>query len=218
MKNERYFINSLYKAITSHSGCNWQDALSNGQLSSKFWLLDEVKKLNLNLGKVFICAGWVGVLPALMFKDSDIHFDIIRSFDIDPACADAADVLNSEYVKNNWKFKATTLDIFDINYENHPFQCWSKSNNRMSYPVDIIPDTIINTSCDHIFPFDKWYNLIPDSKLIILQNNDYKHDDEHINNISDLEEMKSQAPMQKLLFEGTLVLSEYNRYMLIGIK
>jgi hypothetical protein len=218
-EKNRYFIDNLYKSINKYPECNWNDALSNGQISSKLWLIEELKKLDLDLGVVFVCAGWLGTLPALVFKDGNLRYKCFRSFDIDPQCADAADSLNKDpYVIDNWQFKATTFNIFDINYYNHPFQCWSKTNNRMSYPVDTIPDTIINTSCDHINPFESWWNLIPENKLVILQNNDSKIDDDHVNNITNLEDMKKQAPMKTLLFEGILKLSDYNRYMLIGRK
>lgn len=218
-EKDRFFIDNLYKSIQLYPESNWNDALSMGQISSKLWLIEELKKLNLDLGVVFVCAGWLGTLPALIFKDGNLKYKCFRSFDIDPQCADAADTLNKDpYVINDWQFKATTEDIFKINYYNHPFQCWSKTNNRMSYPVDTIPDTIINTSCDHVDPFSKWWNMIPDNKLVILQNNDSKIDDDHVNNISSLDEMKAQAPMKMVLFEGTLALPKYNRYMLIGRK
>ena len=36
-----------------------------------------------------------------------------------------------------------------------------------------VPNTIINTSCEHIVNFDEWYRKIPAGKLVILQSNDY---------------------------------------------
>ena len=32
--------------------------MSRGQLKSKKWLVDELKKLDLKLGTMFLCAGW----------------------------------------------------------------------------------------------------------------------------------------------------------------
>jgi hypothetical protein len=212
------FILDLSKAISSNPNANWNDALSKGQLFSKLWLIEEVKKLELNLGTVFVCAGWYGTLSALIMKDGSIDFKCFRSFDIDPTCESIADQLNKTAVTEDWKFKSTTLDIFDINYTQHPFQCWSKVNSRMSFPVETIPDTIINTSCDHISPFSKWWDLIPENKLVILQNNNSKIDDDHVNIINNIDEMKKQAPMSKILYEGVLILPDYTRFMLIGVK
>ena len=215
---EDQFINNLSKAITSYPNVNWNDSFSKGQLFSKLWLIDEVEKLNLDLGTTFVCAGWLGTLAALIMKNGKIKYNCFRSFDIDGDCEQAADQLNRFAVTQDWKFKATTLDIFDVNYENHKFQCWSKVNNRMSHPVETIPDTIINTSCDHINPFNQWWNLIPAGKLVILQNNNSKIDDTHINVVSSIEDMKQQAPMSRILYEGILPFPDYTRFMLIGIK
>ena len=51
----------------------------------------------------------------------------------------------------------------------------------MSLLITDVPDTIINTSCEHIHDFELWYNKIPKGKLIILQGNDYFELNEHVN-------------------------------------
>lgn len=212
-----FFIKNLSKSLVSYPNLNWNDAFSKGQLYSKLWLIDEVKKLNLHLGNVFVCAGWLGTLPALIFRDGNIKYNYFRSFDIDVTCADAADTLNrNPYVVDGWKFKASTSNIFDIDYNNYTYETKKKDGSLQL--MNESPDTIINTSCDHIFPFKRWWDLIPDGKLVILQNNDSKIDADHINNINSLDEMKKQAPMKEILYEGILRLPDYNRYMLIGIK
>ena len=212
------FIANLSKAINDYPDVNWDYAFSKGQLLSKLWIVHELKRLDLDLGNIFVCAGWIGILPALMFKEPDLKIKNIKSFDIDPTCEAAADRINKPYVIDGWKFNAITMDIHDIDYQKHTFRIWRTNHSVFSDPFDIIPNTIINTSCDHIFPFEKWWDLIPQGKIIILQNNNSKLDDDHVNNVNSLEEMKKQAPMSKILFEGELELSMYTRYMLIGIK
>ena len=86
-----------------------KDALSEGQLNSKLWLLDKIK--GIDLGTVFICAGWYGVLATMMFEDENVYVDKIRSFDIDDDCWKVAEDLNEPWKADNWTFKATTLDI-----------------------------------------------------------------------------------------------------------
>jgi hypothetical protein len=211
------FVKNLSKSLALYPTLNWNDALSKGQLFSKLWLIEELKNLDLDLGTVFVCAGWVGTLPALIFKDGNLKYNVFRSFDIDQTCADAADSLNRDpYVIEGWKFKATTSDIFEINYSTHMY--FTQRRDGSLTDLTETPDTIINTSCDHIDPFDNWWNMIPKNKLVILQNNDSKIDDDHVNNINSLDEMKAQAPMEKILFEGVLRLPDYNRFMLIGYK
>lgn len=211
------FYSQLTTAIEKFPNINWTDAFSKGQLFSKLWLIRELKSINLDLGTVFIMGGWVGVLSLLMFRDKDLRFKNIRSFDIDPECAGAADTLNRNNVMDNWRFKASTIDMFDINYHGASYKTLRANGEAVS--LNETPDTIINTSCDHIFPFSRWWDQIPEGKLIAIQNNNFfGADEDHVNNVNSLEEMKAQAPMSELLYEGVLEFPQYNRFMLIGKK
>jgi hypothetical protein len=194
-----------------------KDAFSRGQIKSKKWLIDELVKLDLDLGTVFLCAGWYATLAAMLFE-SPCKIEKIRSFDGDPACVDVADTINASYFKNSWRFTAISEDIHNINYSEHSWAAWSNTNNRMSYPIVDIPTTIINTSCEHIENFNLWYNRIPLGKIVILQTNNYFEIADHINCSSSLEEFATSTPMTEVLYQGELQLPKYNRFMRIGIK
>ena len=191
------------------------DCLSQGQIKSKKWLIEEVIKLNLDLGTVFLCAGWYATLATMLFESS-IKIDKIRSFDIDPSCVSIAEIFNKPWVLEDWKFKSCTKNILDINYDFYTYGV-VRSNGTICELSDC-PNTIINTSCEHIENFDIWYNLIPKDKIVILQTNNYGEIEDHINCSSSLEEFRTQTPMTTLLYEGELVLDKYTRYMRIGIK
>lgn len=191
------------------------DCFSRGQIQSKQWLVKELKKIKNDLGTVFLCAGWYATLSTMMFEKG-FKIDKMRSFDIDPNCVDIAEIFNAPWFKKEWQFKALTADIHDIDYEEHTWQYWSNKNNRMSYPITDCPDTIINTSCEHVIDFDGWYNKIPKDKLVVLQSNNFFEVDEHVNCSKDLESFANQTPMTKVLYEGELPLEKYTRYMRIG--
>lgn len=195
----------------------WDDCFSRGQLQSKAWLVRELKELDPKLGTVFICAGWYATLATMLFEN-DFDIDCIRSFDIDESCVEIAEVFNKPWFVDNWKFKAITEDIKNINYFGHQWQMWSNKNNRLSNPISDTPDTIINTSCEHIDNFAEWYDKIPYGKLVILQSNNYFDVKEHVNCSNDIDEFKAQAPCNEYLFTGTLDLGIYKRFMIIGIK
>ncbi len=209
-------FSQLRNAIDNHDA-DLSDALSWGQLKSKRWLVSELEKLNLSLGTIFLCAGWYGTLAPMLFN-STCQIDKIRSFDIDDKCLEIADTINTEYVKDNWKFKAVTKDINNINYELYTWQTWSKHNNRLCYPILDIPTTIINTSCEHIKNFNEWYNKIPNGKIIILQTNNYAEIEDHVNCSTSLENFADNTHMASVLYSGQLELEKYTRYMRIGIK
>ena len=147
---------------------------------------------------------------------SQLRLDKIRSFDIDPSCVDIAEGLNREYLKDKWKFKAITQDIHNINYAGHRYTTYRANGEEQILYNE--PDTIINTSCEHIKDFNAWYNSIPDGKLVILQSNDFFELEEHINCVKNIEEFKEQCLVSNLLYSGTIELSKYNRFMLIGQK
>jgi hypothetical protein len=203
--------------VVSLGTVNLNDAFSWGQLKSKRWLIDELEKLDLDLGTIFLCAGWYATLAAMLFE-STCKIEKIRSFDIDGSCVDVADTINAVNFKNNWRFKAVESNIFDINYSSHEWTAWSKTNNRMSYPITDVPTTIINTSCEHIENFKSWYDKIPVGKIIVLQTNNYFEIEDHINCSSSLEEFASNTHMTEVLYQGELHLPKYTRFMRIGIK
>jgi len=223
------------------------DALSQGQIKSKQWLLSKIK--GIDLGMVFICAGWYGTLATMMFEDENIYVDKIRSFDIDDSCWKIAEDLNEPWKADNWVFKATTLDIVSfftngyysdkdttvINKITNIDNTWSLEEKEKHgtnktyhyYTINVkgepklcqeVPDTIINTSCEHIEKFTEWFNAIPRDKLVVLQSNNYFEIDDHVNCVKDLNQFKQQAPLSNIIYEGELELEKYTRFMLIGYK
>lgn len=193
----------------------WNDCFARGQLQSKAWLIRELKELDPELGTVFLCAGWYATLSTMLFEN-DFEIDKVRSFDIDPSCASIAEIFNKPWTMKDWQFKASTADIKDINYSGYTYKT-IKSDGTESELYDE-PDTIINTSCEHIPDFSKWYDKIPEGKLVILQSNNYFDVEEHVNCSNNVEEFKAQAPCKEYLFSGTLDLGIYKRFMIIGRK
>ena len=190
------------------------DCFSRGQIQSKKWLVDKLKELDLNLGTVFICAGWYAtIIP--MCSEADIKFDKIRSFDIDDSVWKIAETFN-QHLKDNWKFKAQTKDIMDINYTVDVYTT-VKGNGDIEECKDS-PDTIVNTSCEHIEKFDEWFAKIPKGKLVILQSNNFFEVEEHVNCVNDSLHFEQMAPLSKVYFAGELTLEKYTRYMRIGHK
>ena len=94
-----------------------------------------------------------------------------RSFDIDFKCEGIAKVFNKPWVIDDWKFQASTQDIQSINFEEHVSTVRRADGSECN--VLDVPDTIINTSCEHIENFTDWYAKIPNGKLVILQSNNY---------------------------------------------
>jgi len=191
------------------------DCFSRGQLLSKQWIIEELEHMDLDLGIVYLCAGWYATL-ATMLLESDLRVNKVRSFDTDPEVAAIAKIFNKPWVIDNWRFQAVTKDIHKIDYRTHEYKV-TRANGTLA-TVKETPDTIVNTSCEHIEDFESWYESVPNGKLVILQSNNFKTVKEHINCVNNLFEFKRMAHMTVLLYEGELDLGEYKRFMLIGRK
>ncbi len=75
-----------------------------------------------------------------------------------------------------------------------------------------------NNLSKHIKDFDKWYNSIPNGKLVILQSNNYFDLPEHVNCVENEVQLAITAPMSDVLYMGSLKLEKYSRFMVIGYK
>lgn len=227
---EKYVDSPFTPALKSlrNGELDWNtDCLSQGQLRSKRWLVTELSRLDLDLGVVFLCAGWYGTLATMLFE-SDIKLERIHSFDTDPAAGPIAEIFNKTQYLNEWEFKSSTVDIHTMNYTTEPAPSdgtvgnfYFKTENFSSGKVietRLKPNTFINTSTEHITDFDDWYTSIPFGSLIIMQGNNYHDLEEHVNTHKSLADFSWMCHMRKPLYEGELDLGDYVRYMKIGYK
>jgi len=209
-------LDTLRRVINTFPDANIQDAYSRGQILSKKWLIKELENLPVDLGTVFLCAGWYGTLSLMLFE-AGMKITKIRSFDIDDEVWPIAETINRPMVMSDWQFKAQTEDIHNINYKDgHTYNTYRRDGKaRELYDK---PDTVINTSCEHIENFSEWYNKISKGTLVILQTNNYYEIDDHVNCVDNIEQFKEMAPMTDCMYDGILNLDKYNRFMLIGYR
>lgn len=183
-------------------------ALNKNQIASKMWLADALLGINRGeLGTLLILGGWVGVLGAVLLHDSRFSIGKVVSLDIDERCAPIAESLNATHTRAG-RFVALTADMLDFDYGVAPDA--GGDNHRF--------DLIINTSCEHLTEFERWYARVPEGQLLVLQSNDYDACREHVNCVPDLAAFRAQAPMREVLFCGERQMRHYVRFMLIGRK
>jgi len=166
----------------------WMDAIRNsedryrtlesfwkGQVNSKIWLIESLEKTLFwqpVAANIVIYGGWNGVLASLLFN-TDIGISHITSIDIDPICKETASTINKRQ-EIEGRFTAVTADMCDY--------------------INLDASIVINTSCEHITQeqYSKWLKNQSAESLIIVQNNNYKELDEHINCMSSLDEFKDK--------------------------
>ena len=200
------------EAVTSQShiiSLN-KDVFSSGQVGSKLWLCRQIETLlkGQKPQTVWILGGWAGLLSFLLLSREQLNIEAVRSFDLDSASSQKADLINENWVWRKHKFKAKIADCNLLDYTDGSF-AGSKE-----------PDLIINSSVEH-FHSKKWYDNIPSGKTVALQSCDLKHPS-HIACAHSEEELKKQFPLSKLLYSGSLRFDykthSFSRYMLIGEK
>ena len=186
------------------------DSFSKGQILSKLMARNCLMDLNLDSHKTaMVLCGWSGVLSNLLLEKL---FHSVVSIDKDPDCEPVAIRMNYEYYIKG-RFNAITKNIFDIKYKK-PKLIINKFSTEKINQFDII----INTSCEHIEDFQKWYKLLPEGQLLLLQSNNFFDIKEHVNCVASLEAFKEMAPMRRLLLSRQLHLEKYTRFILIGYK
>lgn len=201
MKNELFFITRISSVLYDPFVYNnlpmreLRDALSDGQLLSKHWLLTELKKIiserpaDAPEARVAILGGWIGTL-ALLINSSELPVHI-TSIDLDERACTIASKLNYGF-----NFSARTGNMYHIDYNEF--------------------DIIINTASEHIPDIAAWRATIPADKIIIAQNNDFVDGDGHVSTVNNSSALRPLLNFKKVLYEGSRHFPQYKRFMLIG--
>ena len=86
-------------------------------------------------------------------------------------------------------------------------------------PPDKDTYMVINTSCEYITQeqYNTWLANAPDDVYIVLQSNNFKDPEEHVNCMSDLDEFKRKSKL-KVDLEEELELPKYKRFLICGRK
>lgn len=186
------------------------DSISNSQLESKKWLVDELE--GIPLGVVFLCGGWY----ATVLFDSRLDFTKCVSIDLDPSCRPIAKILHTELVIDDWTFIPVTKDIRTVDFHASTFEVIRA--NGTTCDVSMVPTTVINTSCEHIDDFTGWWDSLPKGILVAVQSNNGYDIPGHVNCSSSLVEFAATTPLATELYSGEKDMFKFTRYMRIGIK
>lgn len=175
------------------------DAMDEVQMASKLWLIDELDKCADVSDKPMVVVGaWYGVLPLLMNWRMKNPPPRMLCIDIDHEVLSAGERLIGPLYENV-EFRLADAMTFD-------YETFGGGPGAV----------VVNTICEHLPQFDSWWKRIPNGHLVVLQSNNYFLCPDHVNAVDSLEEMKEQAPMSRVLFEGALPLLKWKRFMLIG--
>lgn len=194
---------------------NLDDHFSRGQMKSKFWLISELNKLDIEPTNVALLGGWYATIAYFFFLNWD-SIEKFRNYEIDPMCIAQSDSFNHSQWKNSWQFKATQDDVCNLRWEPPLLVTRTKNVQGRMVREDFNPDLIVNTSCEHMD--EKWFYDIPDGRTVVLQTNDYFSNEQHVNCVHDIKEALEKYKFSEVWYSGTLDTGLYNRFMIIGKK
>ena len=203
---------STIEYLIQHASLFPKTAYSKGQLASKSWLLQELPRVplrkELSTCTVGIVGSWIGTLVEPLLLNYPVHIDRIYGFDMDPAAIELSERLNNKYLTDNWSYKGVISDVNSLDFSNLQFET---GGELITTELDII----INTSCEHMTT--EWFDTVSDNTLVVMQTNNSREFEGHINTVSSQAEMCELYPMTSD-YCGELQTPVYTRYMQIGYK
>lgn len=220
------------------------DFFSRGQVNSKLWLINELKRIitNNEIGTVALYGGWYSFLSHML--DNEFKVDTIYSMDLDPKVIKPASYMYKDIL--NYRFRPLQCNVNDNKWDEEENLWYVDEEKRdkdykAHYTEKIIEiqqgyydpkksgiwhtlgwkkigavDIVINTSCEHMD--NRWFYKLPAGTLVALQTNNYFENPQHSNCAESLDAVRHRYPMEKVFYEGALPTALYDRFMLIGLK
>jgi len=173
---------------------DFSESIFDTQIQSKAWLCHSLNKSkDREIKQVEILAGWYGVvsIPMIMYTfGRDVKINI---YDVDECTHDISKFMFENYQNVNVYHK-------DVVFDN----------------LELEGDTIINSSCEHMYDMSDLVNANR-GKLFVLQSNNNRNVKWlHINCVDTCEELIEQADIKNVLYKEATNIYGNKRMMVIG--
>ena len=178
------------------------------------WIIQNIVRVygEKYLGTIYVLGGGIGILPAMLL-DTTLRYENIRNLDINGTCKFLADEIMKKEVLNNWKFKASTQDIFEVGYETNSFSL-TLPDGSMSKEFSEVPGLVINTNISHMQHADDWYKMIPDTRKLIIvgETGDVPRP------YASSKQFNESFPMTFTQYTGVITVDDKQYFLKIGIN
>jgi hypothetical protein len=164
------------------------------------------------LGTIYVMGGGIGVFSAMLL-DTSLRYENIRSLDINGTCKFLADEIMQTEVLDNWRFKASTQDIFKVDYINNKFTT-DLPDGTSSKEFDEVPGVVINTNISHIQNSDDWYKMVPDTRKLILVG----ETGDVFRPFASSKQFNEAFPMTFVQYTGVIIVDDKQYFLKIGLK
>ena len=166
------------------------------------------------LGTIYTLGGGIGLMGAMLL-DTKLRIENIRNLDINGTCKFLADEMMKKEVLDNWKFKASTQDMFAVDYAENNLEI-TLPNGSTSKAFKEIPGLVINTNVSLLQNQDDWYDMIPDQRKIVLIGE--AGDIDIHRPFSSSQAFNKSFPMTFEQYTGVITVGKKQYFMKIGLK
>lgn len=183
-----------------HRAADIIHSLNDRQVQCKKWMVEELERVESHYAKydeVYIIGSWYGqiIVPMLLERlPHPMHW--IELVDPDE---EALNISKAHWLKEVQLLTPTKLKILPQRVED---------SSRCE-------GVIICTSCEHMPPF---IDRCTPSSLFVLQSNNYREVEDHVNCVDSAEELAAQFNINRILFSGKKDMGNYTRFMVIGYQ
>ena len=215
-ENNDKIVDRLKDLIYSYPNIDISSFINKPHAMVYSWIIQNVVRVygEKYLGTAYVLGGGVGILGAMLL-DTTLRLENIRSLDINGTCKFLADEMMQNEVLDNWKFKASTQDIFKVDYATNIFEL-ILPDGSMSKEFSEVPGLVINTNISHLENMEDWYErMIPDTKRVVLLG---ETGDDVVRPYASSKQFNNAFPMAFEQYTGVLTVNKKQYYLKIGIK
>lgn len=169
-----------------HRAVDIAESYDPKKIKSKEWLIEELDKIPFNPEWIYIAGSWYGNILVPKLLDLYPNITRIKLHDIDP---EVPKIARGIFFPDIECLRADQQDSTQFIYEH----------------------MVINTSCEHMGVLN-----ICSNSTVVLQSNNYKEVEDHINCVDSWQELADQYKLKDVYYGGELEFEKYKRFMVIG--
>ena len=213
-ENNDKIVDRLKDLIYSYPNVDISSFINKPHAMLYSWIIQNVVRVygEKYLGTIYVLGGGIGILPAMLL-DTKLRLENIRSLDINGTCQFLADELMKEELLNDWNFKASTQDMFNVDYVKNTFGV-QLHDGTLSKEFDEVPVVVINTNISHMENIEDWYRMIPDGRRIIIVG----ETGEVPRPYASSKQFNNEFPMAFEQYTGVITVDKKQFFMKIGLK
>ena len=165
------------------------------QIECKQWVVDELLPFINKEDEIAVIGGWYGLMSHMLAECLD---NTIMDYELDAIC-----------IELHYRLKVHDSVMIELK---DGFEIFDDKDLNGKDKV------IICTACEHIDEEDLYGALSMKNphSLIVLQSNNMSHIDSHVNCHPSLDCFIESLPDMEILYKGTKVFDDYERYMVIA--